>query len=59
MHGHKGKNIYCGIVKFGGACMLGISIMGFLTFLQTAVFVVGYISNNNCDNFNNGDDNWN
>lgn len=27
--------------------MLGISIMGFLTFLQTAVFVVGYISNNN------------
>lgn len=47
MHGHKGKNIYCDIVKFGGACMLGISIMGFLTFLQTAVFVVGYISNNN------------
>ena len=27
--------------------MLGISIMGFLTFLKTAVFVVGYISNNN------------
>ena len=26
--------------------MLGISIAGFLTFLQTAVFVVGYISNN-------------
>ena len=47
MHGHKDKNIYCDIVKFGGACMLGISIMGFLTFLQTAVFVVGYISNNN------------
>ena len=27
--------------------MLTISLMGFLKFLQTAVFVVGYISNNN------------
>ena len=27
--------------------MLSISVMGFLAFLQTAVFVVGYISNNN------------
>lgn len=27
--------------------MLAISVMGFLSFLQTAVFVVGYISNNN------------
>lgn len=27
--------------------MLTISVMGFLAFLQTAVFVVGYISNNN------------
>lgn len=27
--------------------MLAISMTGFLTFLQTAVFVVGYISNNN------------
>ena len=27
--------------------MLAISVMGFLNFLQTAVFVVGYISNNN------------
>lgn len=27
--------------------MLTISVMGFLNFLQTAVFVVGYISNNN------------
>ncbi len=27
--------------------MLSISVMGFLTFLQTAVFVVGYISNSN------------
>lgn len=27
--------------------MLTISISGFLAFLQTAVFVVGYISNNN------------
>ncbi len=27
--------------------MLTVSVMGFLTFLQTAVFVVGYISNSN------------
>ena len=27
--------------------MLTVSTIGFLAFLQTAVFVVGYISNNN------------
>ena len=47
MHNLKDLNIYCGIVKNGGAYMLTISVMGFLSFLQTAVFVVGYISNNN------------
>ena len=33
--------------KNGGACMLTISMMGFLSFLKTAIIVVGYISNNN------------
>lgn len=47
MHNKKSPDIYCGIVKIGGAFMLTISVMGFLSFLQTAVFVVGYISNNN------------
>lgn len=32
--------------KIGGACMLTLSISGFLAFLSSAIFVVGYISNN-------------
>ena len=32
---------------YGGAYMLALSISGFLTFLQTAIFLVGYISSNN------------
>lgn len=47
MHINKNQYIYCDIVKNGGAYMLTVSVMGFLTFLQTAVFVVGYISNSN------------
>ena len=47
MHNIKFTNIYCGIEKNGGMHMLTVSTIGFLAFLQTAVFVVGYISNNN------------
>lgn len=47
MHNIKFTNIYCVIEKNGGMQMLTVSAIGFLTFLQTAVFVVGYISNNN------------
>ena len=36
----------CSIVKIGGYKMIGISWIGFFTFLQSAIFVVGYISNN-------------
>ncbi len=41
------KHIISITEKNGGTFMLTLSISGFLAFLSSAIFVVGYISNNN------------